>query len=69
MTARIKAFTVILDQDIREDDFEEIKKTFFMIKHVSDIVPIERDGSDFLVKAEERNHIRKKLYEFIKDNL
>ena len=51
MTDRIKGFTVVLAQDVREDDFEAIENVVRMIKgvqsvhrHVADIVVAQRVG-------------------------
>jgi hypothetical protein len=69
MTDRIKGFTVILDRDYRDDDFEYIKNAVQMIKGVKLIEPYVSDGGDYIIETKAKSEIRDKIYDFIKHNL
>lgn len=69
MTDRVKGFTVVLDKDFRIDDVEVIQNAIAMIKGVSSVQPIIANGEDFVVEQRTRTEIRKKLFEFIKEEI
>lgn len=57
MTSRYAAFTVILSENVREDDAEEIMTALRMVKGVLDIRPILAeaiDGQPHIAIAEAR---------------
>ena len=65
MTDRIKGFTVILDKDYRDDDFEFIKSAVEMIKGVKSVEPYISNGSEYITEMRIQSEIR----EFIRKNL
>ena len=69
MTDRVKAFTVILDHDIRIDDIEYVQNALRVIQGVTKVEPIIADGSEFITEGKVKMEIADKLYKFIKENL
>ena len=61
MTDRIKGFTVVLENSIREYDFEKIKNLFHMIKGVDSIEEYLEDAGDFIAEQRAKNNIRAKI--------
>lgn len=46
MTTRLKGVTVLFDHNMREDDAEGVIAALRMVKFVTDVRPIEADGSN-----------------------
>jgi hypothetical protein len=67
MTDRIKGFTVTLDRDIRDDDFEAIANAVRMIKGVIDVHPSIDSPDDHINKQRVRWEIRDKFMALIKE--
>lgn len=67
MTDRLRGFTVLLDRDIRVDDFEDIKRALYMIKYVKQVDEVINDGSEYIAEMKITQELREKMYEFIKD--
>jgi hypothetical protein len=65
MTDRIKGFTVVLDKDIREDDFEVYFQSISLMKGVQQVIPHEAGHEDAIADMRAKNEIRNKLYDFI----
>lgn len=62
MTDRFNGFTVILDRDIRDDDFKYIRNAVMMIKGVQQVLP---NLSDSLAEEKAKHEIKMKLYDVI----
>lgn len=50
MTNRVKGFTVTLDRDVREDDFQRIKEAVEMITGVQHVEPSIVTHEDHMTK-------------------
>lgn len=64
MTQRLKGFTVILEEDIREDSADEIINALKMVKGVQQVIPIENDGSESMTEMKVRLDIARELMDF-----
>ena len=62
MTDRIKGFTVVLAQDVREDDFEAIENVVRMIKGVQSVHRHVADSGDYIIAMRIRSQIAKEVY-------
>lgn len=61
MTDRINGFTVILEEDLREDDFQYVMEAVEMIKGVAEVRPnIVEKGS--FAKLQTKHEIRTKVH-------
>jgi hypothetical protein len=69
MTDRINGFTVVLEKDLRDDDFEQLQQAVLMLKGVSSIVPNIVDSGDTISRIQAMSDIRTKLYSFIVEEL
>ena len=67
MTTRLKGFTVALEQDIREDDAEAIKKAIESLRFVQAVKPIEADSTDWINRSRIKLELRQKLFDILKD--
>lgn len=66
MTDRVRYLTVVLTQDIRFDDVEEIRNAIRQNRYVADVelgAPVS--GNDHINRSVVALDIRGKLYEFI----
>lgn len=59
MTARLNAFTVILEKDIREDDAEAIKSAISMIRGV---LTVEGNEVNSITASVERMRLKQELF-------
>jgi hypothetical protein len=62
MTNRIKGFTVVLEKDIREDDFERITTAVESIRGVAHIVPSVVEAEDIMNRERVKLELREKLW-------
>jgi hypothetical protein len=69
MTDRINGFTVVLEKDLRDDDFEQLQQAVLMLKGVSSIVPNIVNSGDTISRIQAMSDIRTKLYSFIVEEL
>jgi len=67
MSNRYKALTVVLDDDIRDDDAEALVSAIRMMKLVAGVTPVATEPSDYLVRARFRREIAEKLNGIIKE--
>lgn len=65
MTDRFFALTVLLDQDIREDDAEPIIAAIQMIKHVQKVEPHITDAGNWAAEERARRELGQKLWEVL----
>lgn len=69
MTDRIRTFTVFLDRDVREDDFEMIRTAVLMIKGVAAIEPQVVSAMDSIARMVVAAEIHGKILEAVSDVL
>lgn len=63
MTTRYLAFTVALEQDIREDDAQAIMTALRMVKGVASVVPVEANPAAFTAELRVRTEMGSLLYD------
>jgi len=67
MTARVKGFTVTLERDIREDDFQRIKEAVEMIKGVLHVEPVLVTSEDFMIKQRIKHDVTMNIIKLVKE--
>ena len=65
MTARVKGFTVTLEHDIREDDFQQVLEAVEMIKGVLNVEPVLVTSNDFIVRNRLKHDITMNIIKLI----
>ena len=65
MTDRIKGFTVILENDYRDDDSSEIMIALQNIRGVAKVVPSVSTPDDLMNRERIKSQLIKKLYEVL----
>ncbi len=65
MTDRIKGFWVSLDEDIRQDDVEPIRKAIMMIKHVRAVKHSVANSDDWMNRDRIVGELRQKLFDVL----
>ena len=65
MTDRVNGFFVVLDEDIREDDVETIRKAILMVKHVIAVKNNVVDPTDFTARARVRSELLREVVDLI----
>ena len=61
MTDRIRGFTVTLDRDMRDDDFEYVENAIKMIKGVASVIPDIVTHEDYKNREAIRHELHRKL--------
>lgn len=67
MTDRIKGFTVVLEEPLRDDDAEAIINAIRMVKGVMEVTPHIQTADDYYAEARARAKFRRKIYDFLED--
>lgn len=67
MTDRVKGFTVVLDHDIREDDFQRIKEAVEMFKGVVKVEPSVVTSKDYMNREVIKHKLITDLFNFLKE--
>jgi len=67
MTDRVKGFTVTLERDIREDDFQRIKEAVEMIKGVLHVEPVLVTSEDFMIKQRIKHDVTMNIIKLVKE--
>jgi hypothetical protein len=68
MTDRIRAVTVILDRDVRDDDLQKLTDAIRMLAWVRDVVPHVTDHFDYeAARADVRREVGDMLMAWLKD--
>lgn len=67
MTDRYSALTVVLSEDIREDDAQAIINAICMIKHVLSVTPHVTDMADHIAEMRTRREYQNKIFEILKN--
>lgn len=63
MSGRVKAFLVVLDENMREEDAQAVLTSLRMTKHVLSVKPVESDVYDDMVAEERvRSDLTRKLW-------
>ena len=65
MTDRIKGFTVTLERDIRDDDFQRIREAVEMVKGVLHVEPSISTVDDHIVKTRLKFDITRNILKLI----
>lgn len=65
MTARVKGFTVTLERDVREDDFQRILEAVEMIVGVEHVEPSIATSEDFMVRQRLKHDITRNILKVI----
>jgi len=69
MTDRLSGCTVVFEQDIRIDDAQDsVMQAIQQIRGVATVVPVIREGGDFLMQQRENLDIRRRLGAFVESN-
>jgi len=66
MTDRIKGLVVVLDQDYRTDDVDEIVNAIQMVKGVAAVEKNVAEMDDYINRERVRQELVKKLFEALK---
>lgn len=64
MSDRIKALTISLDKDYRDDDVEAIINAIKMVRGVADVSPILATSDDWLARSRVRHELSTALGKF-----
>lgn len=67
MTDRLKGFTVILEQDMRDDDAEAIKQAILALRLVQDVKPIGALPDDYFARSRVRHELWKKVMDVFEE--
>jgi len=65
MTERVKGFTVTLERDVREDDFQQILEAVEMIKGVLHVEPVLVTHQDHMAKTRLKSDIVRNILKLI----
>ena len=65
MTARVKGFTVTLERDTREDDFQQILDAVEMIRGVAHVEPVLVTSEDHMVRTRLKMDITRNILKLI----
>ena len=69
MTDRIKGFTVVLDQDIREDDVQSLRQAILQFAKVLEVVPVKTTIGDFIERSRIRREFLHKFKVLLDENV
>lgn len=62
MTTRLKAFIVVLDHDMREDDAEHVINAIKMLRCVQEVKPLPANGyDDFVIRSRTMQEVQDDL--------
>lgn len=67
MTDRINGFTVILEKDVRDDDFEATKNAVLMLKGVAKVVPNITTANDYIAIQQTKHDIYMQIHNFLQE--
>ena len=66
MTDRVKALTVILEQDMRDDDVQVIIDAIRLIRHVARVEPLIVTAEDHLARARVKQELLQQIIDILK---
>lgn len=67
MTDRVKALTVVLDADYREDDVQALAQAIGQMKGVVAVSLLKTDATDYANRMRIRTELTGKLYDVLKE--
>lgn len=67
MTDRHRGYVVVLEQNVRSDDAQEIINALKMVKGVLTVKPIINDANDEINEARAKYEVRTKVYLALKE--
>lgn len=62
MTTRLKGFTVVLEEDMRDDDAEPLRLAIEQMRGVLSVAPVEMSGPDYFALQRVRRELGDKLF-------
>jgi len=65
MSEEIKGFSVVLEKDVSEDDFDKIRNAVLMIKGVLKIVPVSANIEDAMIRFRVRMELTDKIRDIL----
>lgn len=65
MTTRLKGFTVVLEEDMRDDDAEPLRLAIAQMRGVLSVAPVEKDIDDYFAMERVRRELGMKLWEIL----
>ena len=69
MSDRVKALTVILKEDMRQDDVDKLCNAIYLFNGVLGIETQEVTVEDYVERARIKSELIKKLFEALKDDM
>jgi hypothetical protein len=67
MSDSAKAFVVVLDEDLSEENSEQTKKALLHFRGVISVEPHVHDIADVIAEARARHKLATSIYEFLRD--
>jgi hypothetical protein len=67
MTDRLKGFTVVLEQDLRDDDAEPLKAAIAQMRGVLEVRPVLTSNEDHWARIRVRNELKSLLYRVLEE--
>lgn len=68
MTDRIKGFTVLLDEDLREDDAESLRSAILHMRGVENVTGVVVDVGDWMARERVKSDVRKAIFDLLIPN-
>ena len=65
--ARVKGFTVTLERDIKQEDFQRVQEAVEMIIGVLHVEPVLATGKDHIIRMRLKNDITRNILKVIND--
>lgn len=65
--ARVKGFTVTLERDIKEEDFQRVLEAVEMITGVLHVEPVLATGQDHITRMRLKNDITRNILKLINE--
>ena len=65
--ARVKGFTVTLERDIKEEDFQRVQEAVEMIIGVLHVEPVLATGKDHITRMRLKNDITRNILKIINE--
>lgn len=66
MTDRYNAFVVVLENDLRDDDADEIVKAITLLRGVLAVTPHIADMATTIAEVRVKNDVRQKLFDVLR---
>ena len=69
MTDRLNGFTVVLEKDMRIDDFERIKDAVLMLRGVQQVIPHITNIDTIISEERAKRDLKQKIYLFLQEEI